>query len=269
MLGQQRVPMATPQHQRQHTPDRLAASNPRPAALPTCLPACLSVCLCLQGASAVAAAKTIHITAADVQAVSMAWAEPYASWHQNSKYLQRDQGEHYKLLSHIATQFKNSVLVDMGTNLGYSALALATRAAELNNSVRSYDIMNNMPKDHLCVRDVPGVTLLLRDAALDVPEIARTAQVVLLDVDPHDGKQERVIIAELIKHGFRGLMIMDDINLSKDMLDLWNWVTLEKLEVTQYGHASGTGIVFFDKKTINAEIIDVTKLRSTVSNVWI
>ena len=196
----------------------------------------------------------ISLSSASVRAASVAWAAQYAGWHENRVYLQKNN-EHYKLLACVASQFKGAHLVDIGTYLGYSALALATGASELGNRVTSYDVADCLPPAPVaCVRDVPAVELRVRDASSDLAEISRSAQLIVLDVTPHDGVQERAMISSLIKDGYKGLLVLDDIRLNPDMEALWAWVPLKKLDATALGHWSGTGIVVFDPATADVTI---------------
>lgn len=190
----------------------------------------------------------IVLSAADVRDVDVASeAMPFADWHENSKYLASASGEHYKLLAAIAGRFVRGRFYDVGTYLGHSALALAHRSGELGNRVISYDIADCFPAEHSRIKSHPGIELRVKDALEDVAEIAANADLVLLDVTPHDGKQERVFIAELVRLGFRGLLVLDDIHLNPEMTALWQWIPApRKVDLTEVGHWSGTGVVAFD-----------------------
>ena len=201
----------------------------------------------------------VTISASEVREVDVAAiAMPYAAWHENAKFFAASSGEHYKLLATIASKFRGGRFVDIGTYLGHSALALAHRAEELGNKVVSYDIADCFdnaaarasPSD---IKKHPAIELRVRDAISDVAEIAATADVVLLDVTPHDGKQERVIVSELVRLGFKGLLLLDDIHLNPEMTALWQWLPCErKLDLTDIGHWSGTGLCVFDPAVVDA-----------------
>jgi hypothetical protein len=38
------------------------------------------------------------------------------------------------------------------------------------------------------------------------------------------------------------------------MKSFWDWIPLEKHDVAQFGHCSGTGIVVFDRNTIGVDV---------------
>jgi predicted O-methyltransferase YrrM len=207
--------------------------------------------------------RTIRISASEVRETDVATAAlPYASWHENAKYLASPSGEHYKLLAAIAAKFVRGRFYDVGTYLGHSALALATRSGELGNQVVSFDIQdcfdarNGAPPGASAIKSHGGIELRHKDAIEDVAEIAANADFVLLDVTPHDGKFERVFITELIRLDYKGLMLLDDIHLNPEMTALWQWVPAErKIDLTDLGHWSGTGLVAFDpENTIDFEV---------------
>lgn len=197
----------------------------------------------------------IRIDGDGVAATSLEWARPYAEGHPNARFMFQPGGEHYKLIAHMASQFRGAHLVDIGTGLGHSALALAHRAEELGNRVTTYDVA-----DHLgggggrSARDHPAVRFELRDAALDMASIAGTAQLVVLDVDSAD--TQRDLIAKLTAHGFRGVLVVDDIRLNKDMEAAWAAVAApRKIDATEMGHWSGTGVAAFDTTVADVEMV--------------
>lgn len=223
----------------------------------------------------------VRIDPAEVRRVSMAWTARYASWHDHCRYLGMDN-EHYKLLSYVAQQFRKALFVDVGTYLGHSALALAADAPRLGNRVITYDLADHVA-EHLArhpppvqlhpppvqhpgaqqqqphkpetVRDAPGVDVRLRDCLPDLPTLATQAKVIMLDVTPHDGQFERTVITALTKHGFRGLLFLDDIRLNPAMELMWSWVPHKKLDLTSCGHWSGTGVVVFDPAALDVQLV--------------
>lgn len=220
--------------------------------------------------------RVIRVSAEDVHAASLAWAEPYVDWHPNARFFSAPSGEHYKLLATIAAQLSGARIVDIGTYLGHSAMALASRAQELGNTVDTYDVQdclfvddaanasNGKRRPERCARDHPAVRQLIRNASDDIADIAASARIVLLDVTPHDGVQERAMIADLVKHGFRGVLILDDVKLNKDMEALWAWVPApKKIDATDLGHWSGTGIAVFDPAWIDVELVRTVPVSAT------
>ena len=167
--------------------------------------------------------------------------------HLMSKYIKRQQdyewfyapmgnlGEHYTLLSSLSRYFNDAVLYDLGTHRGLSALALATNP---NNKVVSYDIENYLNVDN------PGnIDFRIGNFFEDLNIFE--SPLIMMDIDPHDGMIERKAIDWLADNDYKGVLVMDDINLNPDMRNLWESISLEKYDITDKGHWSGTGIVFF------------------------
>ena len=83
------------------------------------------------------------------------------------------------------------------------------------------------------------------DETLDFDNIS----IIMLDVDPHDGVQEEEMFEWLEDKGWKGLVLLDDIGPQwPEIEDFWNRITYPKINVTEVGHMSGTGLVNFDEK---------------------
>jgi hypothetical protein len=41
-----------------------------------------------------------------------------------------------------------------------------------------------------------------------------------------------------------GTLILDDIYLNDDMVNFWNQINDDKIDATNIGHSTGTGVVF-------------------------
>ena len=198
--------------------------------------------------------RVISISASEVREMDVATdTMPYARWHEYSKYLAAASGEHYKLLATIASKFVDGRFVDVGTFLGHSALALSVGHEALGNRVFSYDNKDSKDSNHNTesIKSHAGIELRVRDEIGSddvVREIASiAADLILLDVSPHDGKFERDFVAGLVRHGYKGLLLLDDIHLNPEMTAFWQWIPAErKLDLTEIGHWSGTGLVAFD-----------------------
>lgn len=165
---------------------------------------------------------------------------PYIT-HPN-EYFDRPAGEeHYRLLAHISNQLPNgSIVADIGTSMGLSALALS-----INEKIKviSYDILDTSKyTSKMATR--PNIEFIIKDALTDIDKI-KSSSVILLDIDPHDGIQEKAFIAKLEEAGYKGLVFCDDINLNDGMKSWWAGIKQEKADVTAYGHWSGTGVIFF------------------------
>ncbi|RIL08371.1 MAG: hypothetical protein DCC75_09100, partial [Proteobacteria bacterium] len=144
--------------------------------------------------------------------------------------------EHYRLLAHLSGMFPWRTLVDIGTNRGGSAIALSH---DPRTRVISYDIVDNktIPVSK------PNVEFRLKDVRSDIYEIM-AAPLICLDTF-HDGTFEREFYRFLQEHGYKGLLVLDDIYLNPEMKSFWADIRHPKVDLTAIGHWSGTGLVYF------------------------
>ena len=201
--------------------------------------------------------KIVLSVGADVKNAYIAGMGSRISWKPDyHQYFMKEAGEeHYKLLAHLSSQLpKGTQVVDLGTLYGSSALALASNP---DVSVVTYDIHECIPDKYkaMSVLGLPNVKQIIKDGVEAVTDYASFTPLIVLDIDPHDGVQEKRTIEALIKQGYQGVVVCDDINLNDGMKAFWQWVPAEikKYDVSKYGHWSGTGILVFDP-----EVVDVT-----------
>jgi hypothetical protein len=72
---------------------------------------------------------------------------------------------------------------------------------------------------------------------------------IMLDID-HEYYDEIQIYKKLIENGWRGLLCCDDIHLNEPMKRFWSEIYHPKIDITKYGHGSGTGLVIMDDTEI-------------------
>jgi len=158
--------------------------------------------------------------------------------------------EHYKLLSYLSNLYNNSLILDIGTYLGLSSMALSNNK---NNTVITFDINElNINKNYPSVKDVKNIVYMVEnilDNKAKFYDMVKKSNIIIMDVDPHDGVQEPLFMDVFKEAGFEGILILDDINLNKSMNDWWNSISYEKYDISKYGHWSGTGLVNFNKNT--------------------
>lgn len=175
-----------------------------------------------------------------LDAIDMSFANPtnFFSWNSGQ--------DHYRLLTFLSRMFENRTLVDIGTRDGGSAIALANTSTNL---VESFDIMT-----------VPAVPY--KNVTYNVQNIFEnqsTLDLILkspfisLDID-HLGKVERQFMNFLIENKYDGILYLDDIDtdMFPEMRTFWKEITQRKIDVTKYGHLSGSGLVLFNE---NIEIV--------------
>jgi len=166
-------------------------------------------------------------------------------------FFQGDPGqEHYKLLAYLASLYNNVDIFDIGTYFGYSALALAS--GNNNNKVLSFDIqkmgspplVDNVEYHFDNLMEESGQAIW-KDRLLRSP-------LIMLDIDPHEGKREYDFYLWLRDNNYQGIVVCDDIRHFQDMKTyFWDKVAPEhKLDITDFGHWSGTGLMFFNRDAV-------------------
>ena len=149
----------------------------------------------------------------------------------------------YRLYAWLSTQFNNTTILDVGTRTGGSALALSYNET---NNVMSYDLQEQGASSGISKSNVQfNIKDFRNDDTLDFDNIS----IIMIDVDPHDGVQEEEMFEWLEEKGWKGLVLLDDIGPQwPEIEDFWNRITYPKINVTEVGHMSGTGLVNFDGK---------------------
>jgi predicted O-methyltransferase YrrM len=160
-------------------------------------------------------------------------------------------GEHYKLLSGIVKTLQPKLVVEIGTATGYSALSMK-KFLPSEGRLITYDIVSwkDFPKCILRESDFADKRLEQRLADLSDPEIFRQQSDLLQDADlvfidaAKDGSQEQRFIDNFKTLRFKNnpVFIFDDIRVM-NMIDIWNRLDKPKLDLTSFGHWSGTGLV--------------------------
>jgi hypothetical protein len=187
----------------------------------------------------------MKIVKKDVKNINLDFFNPLIS---EFPYLKSEK-EQYRLLVYIANLYDNITIIDAGTCQGHSCLSLSQN---LKNKVITYDILKNQS---LCDLDSrPNVERKILDINKEADEVIKSAKIILLDIDPHDGKQEIIFYERLKNIGYKGYVIVDDINLNKLMIEFWNSITHDKYDITDIAHWSGTGIINIGEN--NLEIND-------------
>ncbi len=157
-----------------------------------------------------------------------------------------ETGEHYRLLAYLSEQYAGGIFYDVGTLNGASAVALA---ANLSCDVISWDIDETARKAGRFAwpdSPLPNITFRINDIFNEPPCIFDVADILCLDISPHNGVQERRFMEVLDSSGFEGLLICDDIRNTRfpGMTKWWESIDRPKHELS-YAHCSGTGIVSY------------------------
>lgn len=158
-------------------------------------------------------------------------------------------GEHYRLLKAIAKYMKPKVVVEIGT---YTGMGVYSLIQGLNNGkIYTYDIISWDKFDtHLgnYFFENETVSQIISDLSnknefnLNV-DILNSAEMIFLDA-PKDIVFEQKFLEYLseLNPTEKRILVIDDIRFM-NMIDLWASIKSPKLDLTSFGHWTGTGLV--------------------------
>jgi len=186
------------------------------------------------------------------KAISLAWSQEITTVNPDLKdglYCNIFPGEHYRLLKAITKILDPQVIVEVGTYTGMGSRALMQGQGK--GSVYTFDIVPwNAFDSHLVQKDfddqkvVQKLADLSNEAEFDKNiDLLNKAQIIFVDA-PKDGQFEYQFLDLLKKLQAKEhkLLILDDIRFV-NMTNLWISIQSPKLDVSSFGHWSGTGLV--------------------------
>jgi hypothetical protein len=145
----------------------------------------------------------------------------------------------YSLYAYLSTFFHRSTILNIGTNNGGSALSLSYNPT---NKVISYDLIEHTASSI----KKENITWKIQDFMQDETLNWNNIPIIMIDINSHDGSQERIIMNWLREKGWKGILIHTNIGSGSPCIQLmWDEITEEKFDVTEIAHISGTGIVNF------------------------
>jgi len=157
-------------------------------------------------------------------------------------------GEHYRLLNAIAKILKPKIIVEIGTYTGMGSIALRQNISDC--TLYTFDIIpwHNF-ESHLTKNDFKkNIIQVIADLSCDHEfhkhtKLLEKADIIFMDA-PKDGFFEYKLLESLskIKGKKKKLLIIDDIKFV-NMIDLWRSIDSPKIDITSFGHWSGTGMV--------------------------
>jgi predicted O-methyltransferase YrrM len=165
-------------------------------------------------------------------------------------------GEHYKLLAGLVMSIAPRVVIEVGTFTGLSALAIR-QTLPVNARLTTFDIVpwHRFPATCLRPDDFEDGRLVQEIADLGdanafgrYAALLRSADVIFVD-GPKDGRFERLFFDRLARLTLpkRPLLVLDDIRVWS-MLALWRRIDRPKLDLTSFGHWSGTGLIDWEDR---------------------
>ena len=161
-------------------------------------------------------------------------------------------GEHYKLLAGFMQVLKPSLVIEIGTATGLSALAMLPF---FSGGLITFDVKDwkSYPNTVLKETDFGRMKQVVGDLS-DPPffdkhrSLIQNADFIFIDAT-HDGVLEKKLLDLLATVPFRQppILLFDDIRVWT-MLKMWREITFPKMDLTSFGHWSGTGIVSLVEK---------------------
>lgn len=171
--------------------------------------------------------------------------EKYEKHKINEMNLGMENGEHYKLLSFVSDLLEGVTILDLGTRDGLSAFVLSKNK---KNKIITYDLLPK-PSEMLKFENlIPNCEFKQLNIFNENLDIIKNSKLIFLDLDPHDGIQEKKFIEILETIDYKGIVICDDIEWFPSMKNWWDNLTQKKYNVTKFGHGSGTGIIDFSNE---------------------
>lgn len=160
--------------------------------------------------------------------------EEYQNYYENTS-----SKEHYRLLNFLSHSLNNSVIIDVGTLKGCSALALSVNKT---NKIYSFNLNHELQ-----LKEIPDNVEFIVDNVINgkYDSILMESKIILLDTF-HDGTFELEFFNYLTSKKWIGILILDDIHLNEQMQTFWNGIPNDKLDISNIGHQTGTGVVFFN-----------------------
>lgn len=165
-------------------------------------------------------------------------------------------GDHYRLLAGLVEFIQPRLIIDIGTAAGYSAQVFVDHGHPLAYT-HTFDVVpvSEFKETTLTADDFEKGRLMqhikdLKDPAVfnDYRNLIRDADFIMCD-GPKDGQFEYEFIrllSELYCPEKPRWLFLDDIRFG-NMLALWRSIKSPKIDLTSFGHFSGSGLVNIEK----------------------
>ena len=168
----------------------------------------------------------------------------------DSVYYNLLPGEHYRLLHVLAREVAKRNIVEIGTFTGMSA-ACMLQGMPTGCKLTTFDVLpwrqfrSHLDEDDFAkgkieqvLEDLSNPTIFAKHQSL-----FENAELIFCDA-PKDGVFEHRFLANLtaVKPTSTCLLVLDDTRLL-NMIDVWRAIRSPKLDLTSFGHWSGTGLV--------------------------
>lgn len=160
-------------------------------------------------------------------------------------------GEHYRLLAALVRTLNPKTVIEIGTFTGMGTLALA-QELQPSSTLTTFDLLawDSFADTWLAPSDFAAgrVRQVLHDISTPggiEPHRALFESADLIFVDgPKDGRTEADILVNLatLNLSHDAVIVFDDIRVV-NMIDIWRCIAQPKMDLTSFGHWSGTGLI--------------------------
>ena len=185
------------------------------------------------------------------RARSLSLASVTARLHNPPHYPDIWPGEIYKLLAGLVQVLQPRSIVEVGTGVGTSTLAMRACMPD-DASLLTFDLVGWREYDGSLLREADFQDGRLRQSTDDLNDPQRFAahqrafagaDLIYLD-GPKDGLMEQRLLDRFEAMAFTNapLIAFDDIRVW-NMLKTWRAIRRPKLDLTSFGHWTGTGLV--------------------------
>jgi predicted O-methyltransferase YrrM len=167
-----------------------------------------------------------------------------------ARFLNIWPGEHYRLLAALVEVLEPSLVIEIGTATGASCLTMKNFIPQ-NGRIVTYDIVpwDQYPGSGLKTTNFDSQ---LEQRVIDLTDInqadsqyslLKEADLIFVDA-AKDGKMENIFceMFDNIRFTQKPIIVFDDIKFMS-MLEVWRKIKHPKLDITSFGHWSGTGMV--------------------------
>jgi predicted O-methyltransferase YrrM len=164
-------------------------------------------------------------------------------------------GEHYRLLAAFVQKLQPQLVIEIGTDTGLSSLAMKKYLPPTGRLI-TYDVRPWKTVEEHVLEDADFADGRLEQRLVDLsdPEQARKNRDVLEAADfffidaPKDNVFEYRLMERFNELNLKpgAVMLFDDTKLGS-MLKFWHELRHPKLDITSFGHWSGSGLVEWSK----------------------
>ena len=159
-------------------------------------------------------------------------------------------GEHYKLLAALMLELKPKTVIEIGTYLGHASIVLKNYIPT-DSTLYTFDVFRWNEFDDTCLKEsdfdfqlIQYTHDLTKFKCIEKhKDIIRSADFIFMDA-LKDGIQEKKFLENFRKIGLKdgALLFFDDIRVW-NMIKVWHEIDMPKIDLTSYGHWSGSGLV--------------------------